>query len=428
MSLEFGRTSHGMEVFVDPMPGMQTARIALDVNVGSIHEQPGEEGLAHVLEHAVHLRTPLFGRKADLTRYQGIYAIDANAYTNVGHTEYHGMGPDVEPIVAMLGEIITRPQFVPEDIDPEMEVVTEEVRQRLNDYRLLHSLAIENTLIGGAYGRDITGHLKKLSYDTGDIRNFYGKYYTYDNMQLWGVGNVSLEQLIEYAEAHLTPLPAASNVPQKGVPGSGITEDMRGGYILERSETSYYTEAVQCSPDLREDIKAQPRAFEAAANILSDYVLDVLRNREGIAYGAAIFPYTYKDPNSWHLRASTTAAPEHLGRVEAGIAEVLSRPVADYAEEDIMAGIGACRGKILTTMDDINSRAELHREHLDWYGEPRELSEIARSVRGLSTSEVRRAMGRMLQEFAQGPKLTHVTGTAEAVGKADVIVEQDAIM
>lgn len=428
MALEFGRTSHGLDVFVDPMPGMQTARIALDVNVGSMHEQPGEEGLAHVLEHAVHLRSPQFPDKASLTRYRGMNAIGANAYTNFTHTEYHGTGPDVEPIVASLGEIITRPQFVPEDIDPEMEVVTEEVRQRLNHYGLLHSISAAHTLVGGPYGRDIAGHLKHLRYDTDDVRDFYGKYYAYGNMQLWGVGNVSIGQLVEYAEEHFSPLPVPDGRPQKSQVGSGIVNDVRSAYILEKSETNYYTQAVLCDPSLKEEMKAAPYAFQAAATVLSNHAINVLRNREGIAYSAHVYPYWYGDSDCWRLQAYTTAAKENLEKVEEGMAEILSRSAESYTDKDIMAGIGSSRGEILSTMDSIGKRANLQRDHLDWYGEPREISDLADTVRGLDPDAVRRAMDSMLREFGQKPKLTHVTGTAEAVKGADIFIEQDDIM
>ena len=169
-------------------------------------------------------------------------------------------------------------------------------------------------------------------------------------MTLRGVGNVGLDSLVEYAERYFTPETMPSVPPQKGEPGPSIAADVSSGYILEKSETNYYTKAVACDMRLRRDMIDYPYAFEAAAKVLSNHALDILRNRDGIAYGAHIYPHWYGDRDAWNLRAYTTAASEHLQKVESGMAEVLSRPSDDYPKEDILSGIGASRARIPTTL------------------------------------------------------------------------------
>lgn len=233
MALEQLQTTQGIDVYVDHIPTAHTANIATTVNIGSVHEEPGQAGLAHVLEHAVHLTSEQFPAKPDLLRYRGLQAMSANASTSYVQTRYHANGPELEPIINQMSEIICRPIFEPSTIDPEMEVITEEARRRLADNSLLHELSIDHVLSGSPHGRDIIGYSDNIKYSTQEVQDFYDKYYHLGNMKVVGVGNVSLGQLVELVEQYFTPTSARFTVPEPQPAVNGPLRDIRSGHVVE---------------------------------------------------------------------------------------------------------------------------------------------------------------------------------------------------
>lgn len=164
-------------------------------NVGSLNEEKGKSGLAHLFEHMMF--------KGTKKNPQGVFdrlmesngARDLNAFTSTDYTAYVSSLPiSVFPMVAMLesdrmvGLNLTKSQF-----ESEREVVRNERKQRTDNnpdgliFEELQKLAYQEH----PYGRPVIGWEEDL--DQMDIHvcnDFYRKFYAPNNATIAIVGDI----------------------------------------------------------------------------------------------------------------------------------------------------------------------------------------------------------------------------------------------
>lgn len=425
MALEQLTTDQGLKMYVDHMPTAQTAYVTATVMVGSAHELPEEAGLAHVLEHAVHLQTPQFSSKPSLVRYRGVNAMKANAAAGYMRTRYYASGPDVDPIMNQLGEVVTRPIFEPPAIDSEMGVITEEARRRLGKTEWLHHFAIDNVLFGEPYGRDSIGHSDNIRFTADEVQAFYDKYYGFSNMVLVGIGNITMSQMAELAAEHFTDARTTAAVPKILPVRQPLEDHIRTGYIVD-AQGAYFSRSVPLSTSLREAILADRPAFAAAENALSAHFLDTLRSGTGATF-ADIYLSQYNHRNAWRLSAYASASAESIPAVETCLEDVLARTPEQYSSDEVLAAIGKYKGSMLGTMDSPRGRHDEYDANIRHFGVPQNLEDEAVRIRALHEDGVRSAMQMLITHLTDTPHVTHLTGTAEAVGRVDHIVKRTDI-
>ena len=102
---------------------------SININVGSIHEELGQQGLAHFFEHMIFKGTKNFTSQDILLTLDSIGA-NYNASTSYEQTEYYisGKTSDYGIILTTLLDIFLNPIFPQEDIINEINVVLEELR------------------------------------------------------------------------------------------------------------------------------------------------------------------------------------------------------------------------------------------------------------------------------------------------------------
>lgn len=423
MALEHATTTGGLDVYVDHIPTAETTRMYTHVGVGSVYESPHEAGLAHALEHVVHLQTPDFPDKPSLQLYRGLHGITANAKTGHTRTLYTASGPEVEPMMHQMSEVVCRPIFAEPAVDAEMRVIAEEARQRFGLTAGMHEVAADNALFGTPYGRDQIGHHDRIYHSAEAVQKFYDRYYTLGNMALVAAGNATIEQVVASAEKYFVSSLENDGVAQPQSLPRSLEKDMRSGLIVD-SKTTYFIQAAPVSADLRADIIANAPAYNAAENALSAHLLAILRNEKSVAYSAWFYPSTYNHPNAWRVGAYTSAKAEDIPVVEDGIAQMVERHPDAYSKTEILSAIGQYKGEVLGAMDSLQGRIDTYDAMMTRFDGIRDMNEQATQVRALREEEVRAAMSRLLLHFQESPKVTHLTGTAEAIGEVDRIIHR----
>jgi zinc protease len=179
------------------------AHVALVVNAGSVLEREYERGFAHFVEHLAFKGTARFPEMEliDYLRSLGMrFGPDANAYTSYNETVYHFDVP-VETIngvkriphraLAILDDWTFAVSFNPEDVASESIVVLEELRARLGAMERVRRRTLPVLFAGSAYeNREPIGLANVIENATPDqLRAFYSRWYTADNMALIFVGD-----------------------------------------------------------------------------------------------------------------------------------------------------------------------------------------------------------------------------------------------
>jgi zinc protease len=198
------------------------AHLALVVNAGSVLERDNERGFAHFVEHLAFNDTARFP-KLELIEYLrslGMrFGADANAYTSYDETVYHfdvpveisgGVKQIPDRALAILDDWTYAVSFNPEDVANESRVVLEEFRTRLGAMDRARRIILPLLFAGSAYAqREPIGLQHLIENATSEqVKGFYDRWYTSDNMALVFVGDFDGKALEAQLSRHFN-MPAA---------------------------------------------------------------------------------------------------------------------------------------------------------------------------------------------------------------------------
>lgn len=172
--------------------------------VGSRFEQPGEEGLAHFIEHLLFKGTKRWPDARALSEAVEGVGADFNAATGFERTSYliQAGRNEAEASLEVLKDMVTAPRFDPDDIERERGVVIEEI----NDYadRIGAVVASEARKLlwpSSALGKPILGNEQSISSMSKEtITGFFTGAYQPERM-LIGLGGAVDDQLADKASA-----------------------------------------------------------------------------------------------------------------------------------------------------------------------------------------------------------------------------------
>ncbi|MCL2215081.1 MAG: insulinase family protein [Treponema sp.] len=202
------------------------AHLALVVNAGSVVEREDERGLAHFVEHLAFNGTARFPEYEliEYLRSLGMrFGADANAYTSYDETVYHfdvpvevtgGVKRIPDRALAILDDWTYAVSFNPQDVTDESLVVLEELRARLGAMDRVRQIVLPILFKGSAYeDRYVIGLSHILENATSrQLKDFYDRWYTSDNMALVFVGDFDGKALEAELARHFSMNAAAKPV------------------------------------------------------------------------------------------------------------------------------------------------------------------------------------------------------------------------
>ena len=119
---------NGARLLTEEVPGARSAALGFFVGVGSRHEQAGENGAAHFIEHMLFKGT---GRRstAQLARDMDAIGGQINAYTTKEHTCFYARSLDdhLDRSLDILSDMLFHSRFAQEDVETERGVILEEI-------------------------------------------------------------------------------------------------------------------------------------------------------------------------------------------------------------------------------------------------------------------------------------------------------------
>ena len=240
-----GTLPNGLRYYIleNPRPENR-AHLALVVNAGSVLERDDERGFAHFVEHLAFNDTARFP-KLELIEYLrslGMrFGADANAYTSYDETVYHfdvpvenndGVKRIPERALAILDDWTYSVSFLPEDVESESRVVLEEFRTRLGAMDRVRKITLPILFDGSGYAQrepiGLTHIIENASRD--QLKNFYDRWYTSDNMALVFVGDFDGKTLEAELVRHFN-MPASEKPVNR--PRYELPPPKRGNFQVE---------------------------------------------------------------------------------------------------------------------------------------------------------------------------------------------------
>jgi len=204
----------GLRVITETVPSVRSVALGLWVRTGSRDEAPGQAGLSHFLEHLLFKGTERHSAIEISELFDGMGAA-ANAATSKETTQLHARFLDEHTSRAfdLMAEMLLEPSLPADEIDPEREVVLEEIAMYEDEPQdRVHDVLAEAVYAQHPLGRRVLGEADVIAgVPRDEIADYHSGRYTAGNLVVSAAGHLDHDEIVELTRRHLSPPPGAAN-------------------------------------------------------------------------------------------------------------------------------------------------------------------------------------------------------------------------
>lgn len=211
--------ANGLRVIVKPDRRAPVAVNMVWYRIGSVDEQNGATGVAHVLEHMMFKGTKSVPA-GEFSRQIAAAGGRENAFTSRDYTGYfQTLHKSALPLSFRLeADRMVNLVLSPEEFAKEIKVVMEERRWRTDDrpQAVMFERMLATALTAHPYRNPVIGWMNDLeNLNIDDTRRFYDLWYAPNNATVVVVGDVVPEEIFALAEKYFGGIPKKALPPRK---------------------------------------------------------------------------------------------------------------------------------------------------------------------------------------------------------------------
>jgi len=424
------KLDNGLRVVVETDRTAPLVAVSITYRVGSMDEEPGRAGFAHLFEHLMFQGTKNLPPNEISRLVETNGGVD-NAYTMKSNTTYHEVVPSwaLEAVLWAEADRMRGLLISPRELEIEKRVVLEEMHQSYSNqpYRRATDVVMGEL----AFSRWEAAHstigseadLKAATLE--DVRRFYDRHYAPNNAVLALVGDLTVAQARRLVQRHFGP------IPRRVRPRPADLSEPR----LQAEKRRRVSDPLAKNPLLVAGWHAPRRgsrdywALTLLAAILGggeDSPLhEELVKRSRLALSAsAHMPYwsSHYNPRGTDLLGIfvTPRADADLGEVQAALDKVLDRFLTiGPTEEEVSRARIQLERSWLEGQQSLGDRAQTLSSYAALVGDPSGFARDFRRLLKTSRADVRRAAkrwlgsrGRVVMEVVPGEPVAAVAETA----------------
>lgn len=222
------RLDNGLRVLLFPDPTKENITVNVTYHVGSKHENYGETGMAHLLEHLLFKGST---NHPDITDEISERGAEANGTTWLDRTNYYetfsATEDNLDWALSMEADRMVNSFISGEDLESEMTVVYNELERGENHpFRNTMQKVRSAAFMWHNYGNSTIGapsDLENVSIEK--LRDFYEMYYQPDNATLIVAGQIDVDATLAKIKEHFGPVPE----PEREMPELYTSEPATDG-------------------------------------------------------------------------------------------------------------------------------------------------------------------------------------------------------
>jgi len=381
----------GLTVISERMPGVRSLAAGLWIRQGTVHEREVRRGISHLLEHMVFKGT---GRRSPRQIALEIEEVGGalDAYTTHEHTAFTAHVPVAHTTRALdvLTDLVFEPTLRSADLEPEREVVLEEIAG-VDDApdQLVYELHSPFLYGGHPYGAPILGTRTTVSSLTeSDLRELHRAAYRRGNAVFTAAGLVEHEALLEALLDRLGPEEPATGRTGVETPeswGSGVREVDRPG-----GQQAHVVAAVPTVPFGHRLRYATVLVETALGEGMSSRLFQKIREELGLVYTIYSFQSFYQ--KAGHAGAYLATRPETAREARDAMLEELSRLAREgLDDQELRSTREQLKGSAMLSLESPASR--MHRlAGTVLYDEPfRTMDELAALIDDITAADAAEA-------------------------------------
>jgi predicted Zn-dependent peptidase len=339
------------------MPSVRSVALGLWIGTGSRVESHEQAGLSHFIEHLLFRGTDRFS-STEIDQIFDAMGAELNAATGKETTSVHARTLDEQLPRAfdVMSDMVLRPAFA--DIDPEREVVVEEIAMYEDDPQDKVFDVLGEAVFGEhPLGRAVIGRADVIaSIGPAAIRAFHAERYGPANLVIAAAGSVDHGALVDLAEQALADATTGSDpVRAPAIAEPALPTEPSIHFLVK--DTEQYHVCLGAPGIARDDERRY--ALRVLDNILggtsSSRLFQEVRDKRGLAYAVFSFTSSYAETGQVGLYVGTRA--ESLGETMRVVGSELERLLEEPATPDeLRRSQENVKGRLVLSLESTNAR------------------------------------------------------------------------
>ena len=263
------RLANGLSVLLFPDPTKPTVTVNITYRVGSRHENYGETGMAHLLEHLLFKGSK---NHPDINQELTAHGARSNASTWFDRTNYfetlQASDANLKWALEMEADRMVNSFVAKKDLDTEMTVVRNEFEMGENDpASILQERVLSTAFLWHNYGKSTIGAKADLEHVPIDrLQAFYRTYYQPDNAVLLIAGRFDEAKTLALVNRIFGPIPR----PKRPLPAMYTLDPVQDGERQVSLERVGDLQAIAAAYHAPSGSSPDSGAVELLTEILTD--------------------------------------------------------------------------------------------------------------------------------------------------------------
>lgn len=341
------RLSNGLRVLLAPDASKPTMTVNITYLVGSRHENYGETGMAHLLEHLVFKGTPSRGNIMQELGKRGMRFNGTTSYDRTNYFETFVANDDnLQWALEMEADRMVNSYIALKDLDTEFSVVRNEMEMGENNpRRTLWKYMAATAYDWHNYGKPTIGARTDVeNVRIENLQAFYRQYYQPDNAVLVITGKLDVSKTLSLVERYFGAIPKPARTLPVTYTRDAVQQGAREVSVKRVGDTQLaavlYHTAAASHPDAV--------AMEALSDILADTPNGRLHKElveKNKAVSIAPWNFSLKEPG-YIIFMAELGKEQSIADLRAGLQEALenikAQPVTEQelqrAKTSLMVG------------------------------------------------------------------------------------------
>lgn len=318
------RLPNGLKVLLFPDQTKQTITVNMTYLVGSRHENYGETGMAHLLEHLVFKGTP---RHPNIPAELTSHGARPNGTTNFDRTNYFetfaASDENLNWALDLEADRMINSFIAKKDLDSEFSVVRNEMESGENNpFSVLFQKTLASAYQWHNYGKTVIGARSDVENVPIDrLQAFYRKYYQPDNAVLLVAGKFDEAKTLDLIKKYFGVIPKPERTLSPNYTVEPVQDGERQVTIRRVGDTQIVMAGYHVPPGAHTDAAA----VEILTTILGDtpsgrLYKSLVETKKASAVGG--FGFALKEP-SYNLFFAQFRKEDSLDAVRAAMTETI---------------------------------------------------------------------------------------------------------
>lgn len=369
------------------MPHVRSVSLGIWIGTGARRETVAQNGISHFIEHMLFKGSE--NRSAeDIARVVDSTGGNLDAYTAKELVSYNTKVIDDHLPLAfdVLGDMILRPLFKPEDIEKEKGVILEELKMEVdNPEYQVHETFFRGFWKNHPLGRSILGSKATIAgFNEDALWSYYREVYAPANLVITSAGRVQHDAIVDLATRYFGALPSGSPAPPEPRPKPAAPLTLKRKQSLEQVHLCVGVPAYPIAHNRRYGCYLLSTMLGGG---MSSRLFQNVREKHGLAYSIFSELTLYRDTGCMAVYSGTSS--DHVRKVIGMIVDEFRSLCNDaIPDEELRRAKDHLKGSLALSLESTSSRmSNLARQEL-FFGRFFSVDEMVEQIELVTADEV----------------------------------------